>query len=192
MPDTLTHPARSHSGIRPLITLLLATLFAWLWVCSHTRSHALFLFGPEGKVAGVVSLDGQIFVGATNIPFGPSRAWTAQTISTTPDEMRHLRQAALATPSQKQAARFLAAANVTDAFGVQGAWWRLIGVPHWLPIALCTVPPLRWSLRRITRRRRVAKGRCPHCGYDLRGAGGTAGPCPECGAGQEVARAARP
>src|SRR5687768_8656761 len=151
MSDSQFHPSgRRQGGASALLTLLLAALLAWLWLRSHARPHALFLFGPQGKVAAVLSLDGQLLIGASNIPLGPSRAWTAQALSTPPNELRQLRQAALDTPSKRQAANFLAAANVTDAFGVQGAWCRLIGVPHWLPIALCLIPPLRWTARRIT------------------------------------------
>src|SRR6185503_5581612 len=170
MENNPTRLTRSLGGLSALIGLTIAALLAFLCLRSHKQAHALFLFAHQGKAAAVVSLDGQILIGATNIPFGPSRAWTAQTVTTTSDEMRQLREAALDTPSKKQAARFALAANFNDAFGVKGAWCRLIAFPHWLAITLALLPSLRWSQRRLTRRRRRLHQRCLECGYDLRGA----------------------
>jgi hypothetical protein len=46
-----------------------------------------------------------------------------------------------------------------------------------------TIVFLLWSAPGVVRRRsgrnRKRRGRCPACGYDLRGSAG--GPCPECG-----------
>jgi hypothetical protein len=170
---------RSFGGRSALVGLALACLTAWLWIHSRRHGDALFLFGPGGKIGGVVSLEGQLLIGATNIPLGPSRAWTAQTVSTSLDEMRRLRQAAMDTASRKQGGRFAVAANVQDAFGVKGGWCRLVGVPHWLVVLLGLTPGAAWARRRWGRRRRRVRGRCVECGYDLRGARER---CPECGA----------
>jgi hypothetical protein len=173
------NPRRSLGSRSAIVGLLLAALLALLWFQSHKQGQALFLFAHHGKAAALVSLDGQILIGATNIPFGPGRAWTAQTVTTTSEEMRQLREAALDTPSKKQAARFAIAANVNDAFGVKAAWCRLVAFPHWLALTLALLPVLRWTQRRLTRRRRRIRGRCLECGYDLRSAQDR---CPECGA----------
>lgn len=57
--------------------------------------------------------------------------------------------------------------------------FRAVGVPVWLPVLVTAVLPA-WRFERARRvRRRLARGHCPACGYDLR-----ASPerCPECGA----------
>jgi hypothetical protein len=176
--ETHEQPRKSRGVLAPLVGVVAAGLVGWLWIRSGTRGDALFMFGPGGKVGGMVSLDGQLLFGATNVSLGPKRAWTAQTVSTPAQEMRELRAAGLDTPAIRQAAKFTAAARVGDAFGVKGAWCRVVGVPHWLVVGLCLVPGVRWGVRVGRRRRRVAGGRCPECGYDLRGVGGR---CPECG-----------
>jgi len=61
--------------------------------------------------------------------------------------------------------------------------YRLLRIPYWFLAVLTQVGPLRRWLRLTWADRRVRKGRCSDCGYDLRGA---AGRCPECGTGAPV------
>lgn len=56
-----------------------------------------------------------------------------------------------------------------------------VRVPHWFVAGLFAIGPAVWvvrRLRRFRRERRVSRGLCPACGYDLRASTGT---CPECG-----------
>lgn len=64
-------------------------------------------------------------------------------------------------------------------------WWLV--VPLWMPTLLAAVPPAGWAARRLrrsaTRRRRIRRGLCIACGFDLRS---TPVRCPECGTSPEA------
>jgi hypothetical protein len=83
-----------------------------------------------------------------------------------------------------------------SAVGLSVRWWRPtppldgsytgsdteIEISYWLVALLACVLPVAWAkgaLRDRARRRRVRRGLCTACGYDLRG---SADRCPECGA----------
>jgi hypothetical protein len=74
--------------------------------------------------------------------------------------------------------------------GIRGrtVHWDAV-VSYWLIVPLFAVFPLLWLYRRATRRRRIDRGRCATCGYDLRM---TPDRCPECGAVPERAGVPRP
>jgi hypothetical protein len=59
-------------------------------------------------------------------------------------------------------------------------------VPPWVFLALFMIVPLCSAIklvRQVRRARRIAAGKCPVCGYDLRA---TSGRCPECGHDSDV------
>jgi len=66
---------------------------------------------------------------------------------------------------------------------------RLLRVPYWFIVTVTGITPIMrgpiWMLRRRQRRRnrRIAKGLCATCGYDLRASPGR---CPECGMENEM------
>jgi hypothetical protein len=70
-------------------------------------------------------------------------------------------------------AGFVMETKLTDEYR-----WRRVVVPLWSVVAVGLILPVILLLRRMRRRRRIAKGRCPACGYDLRASRGR---CPECG-----------
>ena len=61
----------------------------------------------------------------------------------------------------------------------------IVVVPHWFVALPFAAVPAWHAARALRRRRRLARGRCPDCGYDLRGAPGA---CPECGAASPFGR----
>jgi len=68
----------------------------------------------------------------------------------------------------------------TDDFGYKfrDDYWT---VPYWILVLVTSAYPASWIVgctRRRVGRARVARGRCPSCGYDLRASPAR---CPECG-----------
>jgi hypothetical protein len=59
---------------------------------------------------------------------------------------------------------------------------RIVELPVWLIALGLAIMPARSAW--ILHRRRIARGTCPACGYDLRGTPSKT--CPECGAAREV------
>ena len=72
---------------------------------------------------------------------------------------------------------------------------RVVVFPHWPLAILSAAPPLAWLRARLRRRRRLKRGLCPACGYDLRATPETGGAllscCPECGARNPAANPGR-
>src|SRR5207253_2066674 len=58
----------------------------------------------------------------------------------------------------------------------QSQWWLV--VPYWFLILVTSIAPAQWCFSRRRHRRRLHKGLCPICGYDLRA---SKEKCPECG-----------
>lgn len=65
---------------------------------------------------------------------------------------------------------------------------RGFSVPAWLPVLALAVLPALWVRKVMVPARRIARGRCPSCGYDLRA---TPERCPECGSSQVGRRPSR-
>jgi hypothetical protein len=65
-------------------------------------------------------------------------------------------------------------------FASPGAgWYRVLVVPCWSAAVLFSLLPAVWIGAAYRRRRRLRRGCCPACGYDLRASPDR---CPECGA----------
>ena len=179
-------PRQSH-GRRAIVGLLLLSLVSLLWWRSREHADVMAVFGPSGKIGGVISFRGQVLIAFTNIDMGAARAWTIQTLSASAedgDDLRNMLTGDVPAPvssslpviSQKYG--FLVARHERDAFGLSGKWCSVIGVPHWVLLPLGAWPMLAWSVRRARLQRRKSRGWCPICGYDLHGA---VERCPECG-----------
>jgi hypothetical protein len=99
---------------------------------------------------------------------------------------RHLHPTPLRVPGHFKRTQYWGFAYGTfdiNRAGVEVSQFRLVIIPWAGIVALLAVGPVLWGLsmyRRIRRKRRITRGRCGECGYDLRGKGGV---CPECGIG---------
>jgi hypothetical protein len=162
------------------------------------------IFGPGGKVRGVMSFRGQLLFVFTNIEAGPGRAWTIRTLSVSEDEGEDLRALifqginrherfhlfggpSIRPPLVSQKWGFIVVRHQKDAFGISSRWCNALAVPHWLLMPLAFWPITTWILRRNRQRLRRKRGNCLTCGYDLREAKDR---CPECGA--EIAKNSPP
>jgi hypothetical protein len=54
----------------------------------------------------------------------------------------------------------------------------VVGAPLWGLTAIAALLPIGWLIAAVRRSRRIGRGQCRNCGYDLRA---TPGRCPECG-----------
>ncbi|MDB5323053.1 MAG: hypothetical protein JWN40_4684 [Phycisphaerales bacterium] len=175
-----TPPARrSYGGRRALIGLLLIAAVSTFWWRSYRHCDLLAIFGPGGKVGGIVFLRGEFWVGMSNI--GMAEPWTAQTASGTPQDGEELRELLMTsgTPAVARRWQFFVVSHHKDAFGLPGSWCSTAGGPAWALLPLGAWPVGTWMIRRGRQWRRRRRGWCLGCGYDLRG--GADERCPECG-----------
>jgi hypothetical protein len=184
-------PRRSYGGRRALIGLLLIAAVCTLSWRSYRHCDVLAVFGPGGKVGGVVFLRGEVWVAASNI--GMDEPWTARTASGTLEDGDELRQLLMtdATPTMTSRSavgtppaiarrwQFFLVSHRKDAFGLEGSWCSTAGGPAWALLPIGAWPVATWLIRRGRQFRRKRRGWCLACGYDLRG--NTDERCPECG-----------
>jgi hypothetical protein len=174
------------------LSLLLCVAVAVLWVRSHSAGDKVS-YGwtalPETRQVTLLGYTnrGMLFLSRYDVRFSgpiPPGFWG--------DPAGRLRwEQYRPYPPSAPADRYLLGFRATDASrstalsdppGVARVErWRIVAVPLWVPLlALGIWPAARlWLWRRRRGARRLAKGLCPSCAYDLRA---TPGRCPECGA----------
>jgi len=169
---------------------ILAALVAWTWLRSNSAGEGVVLLLDGGRAWGVGSVEGQILLTATDIKFGPHRAWSAETFSVPLNEINALRAVLLDDGKGGTRGRwnFAAHAGQTERLGTGKSWAGTLGLPHWLLITLLLIPPALYLKTRLARRNQIRAGRCATCGYDLRASADK--PCPECGSQEHLAPAA--
>ena len=72
---------------------------------------------------------------------------------------------------------FLGFAHVSGTYGVLGGY-QILAIPYWFLVILTGIGPILVLRSRRRMGQRKLGGKCPGCGYDLRG---TPDRCPECG-----------
>jgi hypothetical protein len=154
----------------------LAVAFAVLWVRSYWRGDALYHARGGRVVYTVYSGGGGLLLIRWVQPHDSTRE-TDLTLGK-PNPRR---------PTILYEDRLLARLGFEYATGVASptpSEYIHVALPTWFPTLLTSIPGGWWvrrTVRRQRRQRRLADGRCVHCGYDLRA---SVGRCPECGATQ--------
>jgi hypothetical protein len=201
--------AAASSGGRHLITIALIVLAAAVcvfWWRSRTRVETLVLFvGGDGRAQVLASGGGRECIALTNMRFGGERAWTAMCgsgeevpeIVTNGLDVTRIQIYPPADPAKVAAGGspfgdgYLGFSFATSQTAVlpelPNSQLVYALIPHWA----IAIPLLGWIVWRLLgpaakRQRRVRKGQCASCGYDLRASQGR---CPECGAQIDRARA---
>ena len=198
--------SKPNASLRHLFTALLIVLAVGvcaLWVRSRGKLDVLALFVTgEGHAQVLASTGGRVCIALTNLRFGRDAAWTARCHS----GEEYDRAAAAIVDNDIDVTRLqiypppdpakvaaggspygdgylgftFATSQSAVIYGLADSKLALAVVPHWA-VAL---PLLGWSAWRIfgsaaRHQRRLERGQCVTCGYDLRA---STGRCPECGA----------
>lgn len=181
------------------VLVVLTTLVCALWVRSRATVDLFAVFvGGDGRAQVAGSSGGRVCLALTNVAFGRERAWTALREASdgvpavVTEDLDFTRIQIYPPPDPAKVAfggdpfgegylGFTFASSqsaVLPALPESQMVYAI--VPHWA-IAL---PLLAWAAWRTfgptaQRQRRLRKGQCVTCGYDLRASSGR---CPECGA----------
>lgn len=185
---------RRWRAMTALVCVALIGALAYAWSRSFVEWH----FVGQQRLAtdathvailrrGVTSRDGSIVLGSV------TQVWDASIAPKPPGlsggaagEFGYLREPAPgAAEGAHEPPPHLGFLNFDAALATRASGSKLgphstatVTVPHWLVIALLSIPPLAWLSGRWRDRRRYPKGHCPKCGYDLRASPDR---CPECG-----------
>ena len=158
-------------------SLLGAALVVALWCRSGWRSDALAYFTPGGAVQAVASHRGTITVFASTLRVRPRAGNAFDRESIDPCFFDGVVQwVPAAGRTQIHLAGFALWSGKIP--GNTPGEFACLRVPNWFLIALFAVAPARAFLHADRRIRRLIRGLCPECGYDLREATER---CPECG-----------
>ena len=157
--------------------MLGALLVVALWCRSGWRSDAVAYFTPGGAVQAIASHRGTITIFASTLRVRPRAGNAFDRDSIDPRFFDGVMEwITAAGRTQAQLAGFgLWSGKIPVKTAGEFACLR---IPNWFLIALFAVATTRAFFRGDRRLRRLIRGLCAECGYDLRGATER---CPECG-----------
>lgn len=166
------------SGIT-ILSVLLCIAVGLLWWRSYRHADFVAFFTPSGKIQGIASHRGKVLVTFTNVSFGSERGLTAVADSAPAGDFEEVRQFVFDGATYRRQ-RWGFGVSASAPGDLPGAGKQsTICVPEWFLVGLLAIGPSMWAPRAVRRRRRMRRGLCGSCGYDLRFSEGR---CPECGA----------
>ena len=165
----------------PTLLLAVCALVLASWAESYWRGHwAVLLLRPSGLALNIAAAKGQVLVQYS--------FFKGEVLDSAP-------------PGSFV---FWVRSGTAERLITRGTFWRDMGfywsrnprigistivVPHWFVLLLAApLPAWHFFGRRLIRRRRLRRGLCPRCGYDL--TANATGVCPECGTAVAARRAA--
>jgi hypothetical protein len=197
----MQRPRRIFSTVFAGLSLLLGLAIGGLWLRSYFRADAWSRSnyaeaGHEIRACSVASQRGRagvIFMrlwfdparvkteakgseGTVYIPnlmaFGYKNEWWAVKLDLTPPA------------AERWWERLGLYVRTTDVPGLPVGLWQVnVTVPYWMLVVVFLIGPGVWGVGWWRRRRKIRKGLCVNCGYDLRASEGR---CPECGMVMEI------
>jgi hypothetical protein len=149
------------------------------WARSYGLADTVAIVGPGGRPLLLLAVaKGSVFVltdtaRVSGLPFG-SIHWWPMPLQTVADSIASF---------SDEAKRHWQGRGFSAGFGVS-LWnaprghFAFASAPAWLIFPLAVIFPVRWSARQFRSQRRIRRGQCLKCGYDLRA---STERCPECG-----------
>lgn len=166
---------RAFSGL----SLLGAILAAGLWVRSYKFADIAGLFASRGTLQAAGSCRGSLYLFFSNLQLGDERRWTADYARDSAKSFEPIGELLFESPKADiKRLGFRLTRGPDDAFGIDGCRFRVIVLPLWFVLAGSAILPAVRLRRWLRDRRRLRRGWCAHCGYDLRESRER---CPECG-----------
>ena len=157
-----------------LASFIISLAVAVGWARSYGRADSVIIIAPAGRPLLLAAVGkGSVFVLTATTP-----------ISGVPFGSIHWRPISLPIADiGYEAKRHWEGHGFSAGFGASlwdapSGHFAFASAPAWLVFPLTIIFPLRWSSRQFTRQRRVRRGQCLNCGYDLRA---STDRCPECG-----------
>jgi hypothetical protein len=171
-----------------LLSLLLSLAAGVLWVWSYWRADCVSVWNTRGRLSAETRA-GYLSVETSNL-YGdhPSAYWLTSQVNAAAQERHAMRRQAVhsvlgffTTTDTRPGSAIGLFPELSDR-GLKtpagacrrDSWYA----PFWAITPLAALPAGLIAWRRRVPRRRVAKGLCPGCGYDLRASPEN---CPECG-----------